>query len=155
MKTSDLKLAQIDGEYKLVSIPVYEEPKNLGARDYKDLFARYQNIMIKALKERMEDYKKDLLFAVSKNIMLGETESAYYYKGGHFSKIAYADMEHAILLIESSAWNEFFSAPFMCIQLLKAIYAYSVANDIYCSKLVDCLIDILGSLAAGSQFRFN
>lgn len=155
MKTSDLKLALIDGEYKLVSIPVFKAPENLGVRDYKGLFARYQNIMIEALKQRMEDCKEDLLLAASRDIMLGETEVAYYYKGGYFGKKAYADMEHAILLIESSAWNEFFSIPSMCIQLLKAIYAYSVENDIYCSELVGCLIDILGPLAAGSQLRFD
>ena len=148
---TNFKLAIISGEYKLVSVPTFEEPTNFECENLAKIFEKNKSIMLDALIKRMCHCRQQLLDAAQNNQIIGENNNAYCYKDGHFfSKIAYQEMDSAFNLIKENQWKKVINNIGMCAQLLKALIAYNTTfEERIDSRVFDFLITVLVDFSAG------
>lgn len=143
MKTN-LKLAKVDGEYKLVNIvEVSNDQSNLPQRmSLEELLHRHEETIRMAVKDRKEHCYQSLLDHAKHDKIAYEDRYSYWYKdGGCFSKRAYACMEEVLSNIENGEIEMCLNEPYKLSQILKALYMIGASQTKQIATLANILFE--------------
>ena len=141
------QIMNVNGQVKIVTefpCPNFEEFTEYRGdlSDPRAWFFNHRNNLIKALRKRISHCEVELNEHIQRNMIYGETESAYYYTDGKFfSKVAYIAMNNAVTkLLEGKELTDVYELR----QLIKAVC--DDVSFIPCMRLryIDFLLEALG-----------